>query len=133
MPASAGGTRSGLIASTDEILGMRLKEYSALSYLREGGVPQQTLAEGLHLDENNLVLLLNELEENELAARHRDPDERRRHIVEITPRGRRALERAERGMESVEDEVLGSLSATERATLKPLVRQALAAKVPARD
>jgi DNA-binding MarR family transcriptional regulator len=119
--------------STDAMLGMSLKEFSALSYLREGGVPQHMLAEALHLDENNLVLLLNELEANELATRHRDPEDRRRHIVEITPRGRRALERAERGMESVEDDVLAALNASERATLKRLVRQALTAKVPARS
>jgi hypothetical protein len=36
-------------------------------------------------------------------------------------------------MESVEDDVLAALNASERATLKRLVRQALTAKVPARS
>jgi DNA-binding MarR family transcriptional regulator len=104
---------------------MGLKDYIALSYLGDGGIPQQLLADRLHLDENNLVLLLNGMEQAELIARRRDPDDRRRHIVEITPRGRKALDRAERGMAGLEEEILGSLSQADRATLKHLVLRIL--------
>ncbi len=113
--------------STEAVLGMRLKQFVALDYLREhGSLAQQALAEALHLDANNLVLLLNELEAGGLAVRRRDPGDRRRHLVEITGAGRRALERAERGMESVEDEVLAGLSPRERRQLRELLRRALA-------
>lgn len=113
--------------STEAVLGMRLKQFVALDYLREqGSLAQQALAEALHLDANNLVLLLNELEAGALAVRRRDPGDRRRHLVEITAAGRRALERAERGMESVEDEVLAGLSPRERRQLRELLRRALA-------
>ena len=64
----------------------------------------------LCLDANNLVLLLNDLEAREFAFRRRDPTDRRRHLVEITEEGRRAFENAEKGIESVEDEVLSLLS-----------------------
>ena len=115
------------------MLGMEFKQYSTLSYLREGGLPQHTLAETLHVDENALVLILNVLERDELIARRRDPSDRRRHIVQITPRGRRALEKAEHGMEAVEEDVLGGLTTSERATLARLLNQALeGAKSPAR-
>ena len=117
--------------STEAVLGMRLKQFVALDYLREhGSLAQQSLAEALHLDANNLVLLLNELEAGGLAVRRRDPDDRRRHLVEITPAGRRALERAERGMESVEDEVLAALGPDERCRLRELLRRALAGGGP---
>jgi len=112
--------------ATESVLGMRLKEYTSLAYLREHEqLTQQALAEAMHLDANNCVLLLNELETAGLAERHRDPTDRRRHLVAINPAGRQALERAERALESVEDEVLGALSPSERATLRSLLSRAL--------
>jgi DNA-binding MarR family transcriptional regulator len=57
--------------------------------------------------------------------RRRDPDDRRRHIVELTDAGHRAIDRAEQGMESVEEEILAALSAKERATLRQLLNKAL--------
>jgi DNA-binding MarR family transcriptional regulator len=115
--------------STDELLGIRLKQYVALDVLRDfpDGIGQQALGELLHVDANNLVLLLNELEANGYVERRRDPGDRRRHIVGLTRAGIRALERAERGMESVEDEVLAALDANERARLLRLLRRAVAA------
>ena len=54
--------------ATEAVLGMSLKEYLALSTLREQPwVTQQTLGEVLHLDPNNCVLLLNVLENSRLA------------------------------------------------------------------
>ena len=111
--------------SEESLPGMSIKDYLALTNLDDRGVPQQRLAECLGMDENNLVLLLNGLEEAGSIARRRDPDDRRRHIVEITPRGKKVLERAERGMDQLEQELLSALSPSERATLKQLVRRVL--------
>lgn len=77
------------------------------------------------MDANNVVLLLNELEDLRYVARIRDPDDRRRHLVELTSAGARALARAERAQEQIEDEVLRSLDAQERATLWRLLTRAL--------
>jgi len=113
--------------STDEILGMRLKEYMLLCDLRdrEGAMAQQALCGTMHLDPNNLVLMLNEVEKAGFVERRRDPDDRRRHIVELTAAGQRALVRAERGMQSVEDEVLSALSQKERVDLGKALAKAL--------
>jgi DNA-binding MarR family transcriptional regulator len=112
--------------TNEELLGVRLKGYVALAYLTErGSATQQELGEKMHMDANNLVLLLNDLESAGFAMRRRDPDDRRRHIVELTDEGRKAIERAEHGMESVEDEILAALSADERATLRALLSKAL--------
>ena len=114
--------------SSEQLLGMRLKQYVLLDYLRErGSVTQQALGEVLLLDANNLVLLLNEVEAAGFAKRERDPDDRRRHNVALTPTGRRALERAEAGMESVEGDVLANLGADDRAALRRLLVRALEA------
>ena len=112
--------------STEELLGMRLRQFVLLSTLRDRApAPQQELCEVLWLDPNNCVLLLNVLENGRLAERRRDPSDRRRHIVELTPAGRQALERADRALESVEDEVLGTLTRTERETLHRLLVRAV--------
>ncbi|HEY1733624.1 MAG TPA: MarR family winged helix-turn-helix transcriptional regulator [Acidimicrobiales bacterium] len=110
----------------ESVLGMRLKEFVALSLLRDHpAAPQQAMGEAMCLDPNNLVLLLNDLEAAGYARRRRDPVDRRRHIVDITPKGVRALQRAERGLESVEDDVLSALDPGERAALRALLAKAL--------
>jgi DNA-binding MarR family transcriptional regulator len=112
--------------ATPEVIGLRLKEFVALVYLRESGKStQQRVAETMMMDANNCVILLNGLEDAELIERTRDPQDRRRHIVEITPKGRRALEKAERELETVEDDVLGKLSSSERDQLRDLLAKAL--------
>jgi DNA-binding MarR family transcriptional regulator len=109
-----------------ELIGIRIKEFVALVYLRESGkAAQQKLAETMMMDANNCVILLNGLEEEGLIARTRDPEDRRRHIVAITPKGRKALENAERKLETLEDEVLGSLDESERDQLRDLLAKAL--------
>jgi DNA-binding MarR family transcriptional regulator len=111
---------------SEEMLGMRFREFVLLSTLRDRApTPQQDLCEMLWLDANNCVLLLNELEAAGFAERRRDPTDRRRHVVDITPAGLRALERAERAQEGLEDEVLATLSLEDRATLRQLLLTAL--------
>jgi DNA-binding MarR family transcriptional regulator len=112
--------------ASEELLGMRFKWYMALGYLRDHeGVSQQELESVMYMDANGVVLLLNELEAAQYLVRRRDPKDRRRHIVELTASGRRALERADAGREGIEDEVLGALSAEERKTLRRLVERIL--------
>ena len=77
------------------------------------------------MDANNCVILLNGLEDEGMIARTRDPEDRRRHIVAITPKGYRALEKAEHELETLEDEVLGNLDRSERDQLRDLLAKAL--------
>src|SRR6266704_6912213 len=138
MDVKSGEQRPGLVSllsqfakalhrrSTEELLGMRLKPYMALGYIRDHpGTTQQELESALFMDANTVVLILNELEAAQFSIRRRDPNDRRRHIVEITPTGRRALERADKARDTLEDEVLGPLSADERKTLRRLLERVL--------
>jgi DNA-binding MarR family transcriptional regulator len=115
--------------ATESVLGMNLKAYMALANLREQhSVTQQALCEAVHLDPNNCVLLLNSLEAAGLIERRRDLADRRRHIVVLTAHGRKALQRADRALESVEDQVLAVLSHEQRLTLRDLLLRALASE-----
>jgi DNA-binding MarR family transcriptional regulator len=111
----------------EELLGMPPKLMLALSYLQDtGGTPQQELGDGLGIDANMTVLLLNELEDRGYVERRRDPADRRRHRVHVTPDGRAALERTEPARRAIEEEILGALNAEERAQLAGLLSRAVA-------
>ena len=110
----------------EAVLGMKWRDSQALGYLlKHEGVTQQELGDAMLMDDNTVVLLLNELEAAGFSVRRRDPGDRRRHIVEITPAGRRAIERAEKAQEGIEDELLGDLSQEERATLMRLLSRVM--------
>ncbi len=112
--------------TSEDLLGMRFKPYLTLGYVRDHpGVSQQELESSLFMDANTVVLILNELESGQLSLRRRDPNDRRRHIVEITAAGRRALEKADKARESLEDEVLRGLSADDKKTLRRLLERVL--------
>jgi DNA-binding MarR family transcriptional regulator len=112
--------------TTESMLGMSQRRYLALNYVAEpSGISQQQLGEILCMDANNMVLLLNELEDDGLIRRERDPGDRRRHIVRLTEQGSRAFSAAQRNRESLEDEVLAALSPEERETLHQLLAKAL--------
>jgi DNA-binding MarR family transcriptional regulator len=112
--------------STEEMLGMRLKAYMTLGYIRDHpGATQQELETALVMDANSVVLILNELEAAQFSVRRRDPQDRRRHIVGITSAGERAMEKADRAREELEDEICASLSAEERTTLGRLMERVL--------
>jgi DNA-binding MarR family transcriptional regulator len=142
----ASGSDTGLIAlliqinkalhrrTSEELLGMRLKQFLLLGYVGDrGAVSQQELETGLVMDANSVVLLLNETEATGWSVRKRDPADRRRHMVELTDAGKLAVERAEKAREGIEDEVLSDLSADERKALRKLLKRVLAGllRVPA--
>ena len=105
---------------------MRLRQFLALGKVRDHpGLSQQELAEVLLLDSNAVVLLLNELEDLGYSMRRRDPEDRRRHIVELTEAGRQAVARAEKGRDSIEDELLGGLTTSEKVALRKILTRAL--------
>jgi DNA-binding MarR family transcriptional regulator len=120
--------------SSEELLGMHMRHLMSLSYVRDhDGGPQQELAEALCMDANNVVLLLNELEELGYVSRRRDPSDRRRHLVDLTSAGAKALSEAEHRQETIEDDVLKALDDDERATLWRLLGRALRGAEPELD
>lgn len=112
--------------ATQELLGMNLKQVAMLARLRDlGDLPQTSLCDMTGMTQNTVVTWLNELEDAGYVSRLRDPDDRRKHNVVITPKGTEALERAEGELRRLEDEALAGLSADERAQLRKLLAKAL--------
>jgi len=114
--------------------GLRPRHLIALKLLSEQGpASQQALADSLSLDPSNVVGLLNELEERQLITRRRDSADRRRHIVELSPRGQSELCDAYEGLRQIDDDLLGALSLKERAVLYDLLVRAVGANTPPCD
>src|SRR3954466_7905909 len=107
-------------------LGMSMKEFSTLNIVRDaGGITQRELSTVMAVDANMVVNLLNSLEKRGFAVRERDPDDRRRHVVGVTPKGTRALVRAEAVIEDSIDNVRGALGEDEAPRLRGLPAKAL--------
>ncbi|AUI59959.1 MarR family winged helix-turn-helix transcriptional regulator [Amycolatopsis sp. BJA-103] len=106
-------------------LGLRPRHLVALTVLRDlAGCSQQDLAKTLEMDSTNVVGLLNDLESANLIERRRSPEDRRRHIVELTDVGAKQLAKAEFALAGVEDDVLGALDVDQREALYNLLYQA---------
>jgi DNA-binding MarR family transcriptional regulator len=102
--------------------GLRPYHHAILLVLDEGSAETQgSIADALGYDRGQLVGLLDELEEQGLIERRRDPDDRRRHFVRLTSDGKRTLKKLRALSKEIEDEFLDPLGEKERAILHALL------------
>jgi DNA-binding MarR family transcriptional regulator len=114
-----------------EAIGASPYHYSVLAVLEEGARDTQAkIADALGYDRSWLVGLLDELEAAGLIDRRRDPEDRRRHLVSLTPAGKKKLGELRKIAKSIEDELLGSLDAEQRVQLHELLLQLAADNDP---
>ena len=91
-------------------VGMRAPAYAILQQLYEAGpISQQALGRALRIHASNLVALIDELEANGSVIRRRDPEDRRRYLLELTDDGVRR---------SAEANMLAPLTVAERERLQ---------------
>jgi DNA-binding MarR family transcriptional regulator len=97
--------------------------HHAILVLLDEGAPetQAAIADSLGYDKGTLVGLLDELEEQGLVERKRDPDDRRRQVVRLTVEGKRTLAKLRALAKRVEDEFLAPLDTEQREALHGLL------------
>jgi MarR family transcriptional regulator, lower aerobic nicotinate degradation pathway regulator len=105
-------------------LGLGAQEFIVLKQLQTmGATSQAELADAVGVDYSNLATLAAGFCDRDLIDRSRDPDDRRRYVLELTASGNRLVDRGERAIKDGEDEMLNALDATERDQFYALLRR----------
>ncbi len=98
-------------------IGLTPRHLGVLLEVRARPTSQQALIDTIGVDPSKLVGLLNDLEADGLIVRRRDPEDRRRHIVEVSKEGRARLAAAEKAAGEVEERLFASVDAPQREEL----------------
>jgi DNA-binding MarR family transcriptional regulator len=110
---------------------LRMPHYVVLAVLEEAGpCNQKQIAECIALDKSDVTKLMNELESRGLVQRVNDLQDRRRHRVTLTIKGKRQLEASDRELNSSMKMFLSGLSETEYEQLQRLLLKAIRAHDP---
>jgi Transcriptional regulators len=91
---------------------------------------QQMVSVRLGLDPTIVVALVDELETRGALTRERDPEDRRRHQLKITPKGRKLYDTAVRAVSAAEREFLAPLDRAEREKLRELLVTTMTPRLP---
>jgi DNA-binding MarR family transcriptional regulator len=103
---------------------LRLPHFAVLTALSDfGPLAQHELADRLAINRSHLVGYLDDIERRGLVRRERDPADRRRQRVALTPSGRAQLRRLHEVALRSQAEFLQVLSESERRTLLALLRR----------
>jgi DNA-binding MarR family transcriptional regulator len=95
-----------------------------------GPLIQKDAAARLGIDSGDMVAYVDDLLAAGSVDKQRDPADRRRQILEITPAGKRLLAKAERDLDAATEQTFGALSAEERGQLYELLVRVLAQRDP---
>ena len=115
------GFKAKAIAEVEQA-GFSLYDYSVLALLGEQArETQATIADALQLDRSQLVGILDSLEERGFVERQRDPSDRRRHIVSLTPEGQKFFRSMARVNADWVGEIFSGLSPKDIEALMPLL------------
>ncbi|MFE5584543.1 MarR family winged helix-turn-helix transcriptional regulator [Kitasatospora sp. NPDC056531] len=118
-PASRITTQRALAAD-----GYVIVTYTVRGFWGSGGeaATQQGLARRLGVAPSLVVALADQLQELGALERIRDPQDRRRQVLNLTPEGRTLLSRCAHAARTLDDELTADLSDTRRSALEQGLR-----------
>jgi DNA-binding MarR family transcriptional regulator len=118
----AGTHFHALIDATLEALDLNGRQLLVLTFTGgEEHLSQQMLSVRLGLDPTIIVALVDELEGRDLVVRERDPEDRRRHRLRITAKGRKVHTAAVRAVARAEKDFLAPLDRAQREAMRRLL------------
>jgi DNA-binding MarR family transcriptional regulator len=101
---------------------LKPRQFQILDLLADRGpIGQRELGETMAIDHSILVTMLNPLEADGLIERKRSDTDRRRHVVTVTPAGKRRLANAAQGQREAEDTLFAALTEQQRDQLRELL------------
>jgi DNA-binding MarR family transcriptional regulator len=113
-----------LFATALEPLGLRPPHFGVMTLIdADPGLTQQELVGRSMIDASSMVAILDELEQRGIAERRPYPDDRRKHALHLTRRGKAALAKAREAAISVAIEAFEPLDAAEQEKLRLLLRK----------
>ena len=112
--------------ATRSLTGAKFRYLDALA-AAGGGLGVVEIAELIGVDQPRASRLTAELEREGLVARTRDPADQRRHVITLTPAGRRLVEQATARRRERVEQALQALTPSERRQLADLLTRFLAA------
>jgi DNA-binding MarR family transcriptional regulator len=114
--------------------GLTALQYTALTVLaRRPDLTSAQLARNSFVTAQTMADMVTTLHERGLIERHRDPADRRRLVLALTPQGRRLLGRYRGKVAALEAEMLSGLSTRQAADLRKILlscRSALGSHPP---
>jgi DNA-binding MarR family transcriptional regulator len=103
-------------------LGLDPRQFAVITVLAaHDGVAQQELAERLRIHPSSMVAVVDDCETAGLLERRRDPGDRRRYAIHLTPKGRAVLARARDAAAALHQDMFGELDAAEQQDLHRLL------------
>ena len=101
---------------------LKPRQFQILDLLADRGpIGQRELGETMAIDHSILVTMLNPLEADGLIERKRSDTDRRRHVVTVTPAGKRRFAKAAQAKREAEDTLFAGLTEQQRDQLRELL------------
>jgi MarR family transcriptional regulator for hemolysin len=109
------------------VLGLNHTEARLLTLLRQedGVAAQDTLSNRLSVDRSNAVRALQSLEQEGYIRRRKDDADKRAKLVQITPKGRKAVSEISRLRKKMAQSFFGDLREKEAGAIVDLLKKAL--------
>ncbi len=107
-------------------MGLSVQLCGVLNLLALGAISQQALGDQLGIDRTTMVELIDQLEQQGVVVRRRNPSDRRSYALSLTPRGRSVQKRAARAFEAAADDFFGPLRPAEQQALTDMLQRIIA-------